>query len=99
MVRRSPVLAKRARCIDSTKRILYPGTASFYRAIPADAAGSHGFNAHAVIVDEVHVQPNRDLIDVLKTSTGARRQGLCLYITTAGYDRDAVCWEMHDYGT
>ena len=97
MVKRSPVLAKRARVIDSTKRVLVPGSASFYRAIPSDSAGSHGFNASGVIVDEVHVQPNRELIDVLKTSTGARRQPLTFYITTAGYDRNSICWELHDY--
>jgi len=97
MVRRSPVLAKRAKVLDSVKRVVVPATASFYRAIPADAAGSHGFNASGVIVDEVHVQPNRDLIDVLNTSTGARRQPLTFYITTAGYDRHSICYELHDY--
>lgn len=97
MVRRSPILSKRSKTIDSTKRIVIPASASFYRAIPADAGGSHGFNASGVIVDEVHVQPNRDLIDVLNTSTGARRQPLTFYITTAGYDRNSICWELHDY--
>ncbi len=97
MVRRSPVLAKRARVLDSVKRVVVPSTASFYRAIPADAAGSHGFNASGVIVDEVHVQPNRDLIDVLNTSTGARRQPLTFYITTAGFDQHSICWELHHY--
>jgi phage terminase large subunit-like protein len=97
MIRRSPALSKRARVIESTKRVLVPSTASFYRAIPADAAGSHGFNASAIVVDEVHVQPNRELIDVLTTSTGARRQPLTFYITTAGYDKNSICWELHDY--
>ena len=97
MVRRSPVLTKRAKVLDSVKRIVVPSTASFYRAIPSDAATSHGFNASGVIVDEVHVQPNRDLIDVLNTSTGARRQPLTFYITTAGYDQHSICYELHDY--
>lgn len=97
MVRRSPVLSKRSKRIDSMKRMTVAQTASFYRAIPADAAGAHGFNASGVVVDEVHVQPNRELIDVLNTSTGARRQPLTFYITTAGYDRNSICWELHDY--
>lgn len=97
MVRRAPVLPTRSKIVDSTKRILIPASASFYRAIPADAAGSHGFNASGVVVDEVHTQPNRDLIDVLNTSTGARRQPLTFYITTAGYDRNSICYELHDY--
>lgn len=97
MVRQSPLLASKCRVIDSTKRIVVETTGSFYRAIPSDAAGSHGFNAHAVVVDELHNQPNRDLVDVLTSSMGARRQPLSFFITTAGYNRNSVCWEWHDY--
>ena len=39
---------------------------SFYKAISAEANTKHGFNAHAVILDELHVFPDRDLYDVLK---------------------------------
>ena len=56
------------------------------------------FNAHAVIYDEIHSAPNRELWDVLSTSMGARTQPLMLGITTAGYDRNSICWELHDYG-
>lgn len=97
MVRRSQVLSANCRVVDSTKRIIVPGTASFYRAIPADAAGSHGFNASGIVLDEAHVQPNRDLYDALATSIGARRQPIIFVITTAGYDRNSLCWELHDY--
>jgi phage terminase large subunit-like protein len=95
MVRRSPTLARMCKVIDSTKRIVVGH--SFYRAIPADAGGSHGFNASGIIFDELHAQPNRDLWDVLNTSTGARAQPLTFQITTAGYDRNSICWEQHDY--
>src|SRR5579875_1566235 len=54
MVRQSPILSKRCKVIDSSKRIVVHSTGSFYRAIPADAAGSHGFNAHGIIFDELH---------------------------------------------
>jgi phage terminase large subunit-like protein len=100
MVRTSPTLSKWLRVIDSTKRIIVQqgvSAGSIFRAIPADAAGSHGFNAHAVVMDEVHVQPNRELWDVLATSQGARAQPVMLGITTAGYDRNSLCWELHEY--
>jgi phage terminase large subunit-like protein len=96
MVKRRAELARRCQVLDATKRLLLPD-GGFYRAIPADAAGSHGFNAHGVIVDELHVQPNRDLWDVLTTSTGARRQPLTFAITTAGFDRHSICWELHEH--
>ena len=97
MVRSNPALAKTCRIVDSQKRIVYYATNSFYRAIPADAAGAHGFNAHGVIYDELHVAPNRDLYDTLTTSMGAREQPLLVMITTAGYDRNSICWEQHQY--
>ena len=70
---------------------------SFYKAISADAHTKHGYNSHGVIYDELHTAKNRDLIDVLETSTGARRQPLVVMITTAGFDRQSVCWEKHEY--
>jgi len=97
MVRQLPALRKRLRVIDSQKRIICPATNSFYRAIAADAAGAHGYNAHAVIADELHAWPNRELWDVLTTSTGGRQQPLIVAITTAGYDRNSICWEQHQY--
>ena len=98
MVRNDPVLSGMCKIIDSQKRIVFYETGSFYRAISAEAYSKHGFNAHAVIYDEIHSAPNRDLWDVLSTSMGARTQPLMLGITTAGYDRNSICWELHDYG-
>ena len=46
----------------------------------------------------MHAQPNRELVDVLTTSTGARRQPLIIYITTADFDRELICNEKYDYG-
>lgn len=97
MVHRQQTLAEVAEVVDYRKRIVYPKTSSVYRAISRDAAGSHGFNAHGVVFDEFHNQPDRELYDVLTTSMGAREQPLCVIITTAGYDRDSICWKLHEY--
>lgn len=100
MVRQSPLLKRRCKVVEHTKRIVVmegPYAGSFLRAIPADEAGAHGFNASAVIADEVHAWAGRGLWDVLRTSTGARRQPLTVAITTAGYDRTSLCWELHEH--
>ncbi|NPV80178.1 MAG: terminase large subunit [Firmicutes bacterium] len=97
MVLQAPALKKILKVVDSQKRIVYPAMGSFYRVIAADADSSHGFNAHAIIADELHAWPNRRLWDVLTTSTGARTQPLIFTITTAGYDRNSICYEQHDY--
>jgi phage terminase large subunit-like protein len=77
--------------------ILVPTTLSSYKVLSADAHTKHGFNAQGVIIDELHAQQNRELYDVLSTSMGSRRQPLLVMITTAGFDRESVCWEQHEY--
>jgi phage terminase large subunit-like protein len=79
------------------KSIAVERTASSYKVLSADAYTKHGLNASAIIFDELHAQPNRDLWDVMATSTGARVQPLTIAITTAGFDRNSVCWEQHQY--
>jgi len=95
MIEHEPELADRCKIFQ--KSIVIDSSASSYKAISADAKTKHGFNSHLVVVDELHVQPNRELVDVLETSTGARSQPLIVHITTAGlYDRESICWEKYD---
>ena len=95
MVERNPQLVGRAEIF--RRSMVVPFSASAYRVLSADAHTKHGVNAHGIVFDELHAQPNRNLVDVLKTSTGARRQPVEFYITTAGFDRHSICYEMHEY--
>jgi phage terminase large subunit-like protein len=98
MVEKSPVLRDYFKVYRGTKRIVCvkgPSAGGFYHAIPSDAAGSHGFNASAVIVDELHTQRNSELIDVLETSMSAREQPLMFAISTAGHDRNSICYRWY----
>lgn len=97
MVRQAKALTSRARIIDSQKRIAVYSTNSFYQVLSAEAYSKHGLNAHGILFDELHTQPDRQLWDVLTTSTGARMQPLVFVMTTAGYDRNTIGWEIHDY--
>lgn len=95
MVESSTRLAKE---VQPYKRALFvPRFGATYKVLSADAYTKHGLNAHGVIFDELHAQPNRDLWDVLTTSVGAREQPLIVAITTAGYERESICYEMYDY--
>lgn len=80
---------------NSTRQIMFGQ--SFAKVISAEAASKHGYNSHLVIVDELHAQPDRELVDVLTTSTSTRRQPIILYLTTADYERPSICNERHDY--
>lgn len=96
MIESHPNLSKHLK-IYKNKTIVYERNSSVYRAISSEAYSKHGFSAHGILFDEVHAQPNRELWDVLTTSTGARRQPLTFAITTAGWDRQSLCWELHEY--
>jgi len=95
MVDHSPEL--RSRCEVFQKAIIIPETGSVYKAISSDAFSKHGENAHGIIFDELHVQPNRELWDVMTTSVGSRVQPITLALTTAGYDKTSLCWEQHEH--
>lgn len=58
-----------------------------------------GLNVHCVINDELHAHKKRHLYDVLETATGSRTQPLILNITTAGYNKAGICFELRSYLT
>lgn len=96
MLEASPLLLPRAQVFKDA--ILVPETQSVYRVLSADAPTKHGLNPHGVVVDELHAHKSRELWDVLTTAQGTRRQPLTVAITTAGHDRQSICYELHAYG-
>ena len=97
MLRANSDLESHCKIIDSMKRIVYKG--SFLRAIPANEEASHGFDVSFLCGDELHCWPNRKMYDVLRTGMGARPQPLCIWITTAGFDRESICYKEYSYAT
>jgi phage terminase large subunit-like protein len=97
MIRNDPELEAQVEIVDSQKRIVHRKSGSFYRAISAEAYSKHGFNASVVIYDELHAAPNRELYDVLTTSQSARAQPLMFAISTAGFDRHSILWELYTH--
>ena len=96
MVRRCPALLRRIKILDSSKRLIYLPTKSFYQVLSAEAFSKHGFNVSGVVFDELHAQPNRKLFDVMTKGSGdARTQPLYFLITTAGNDTNSICYEQH----
>lgn len=95
MIQSNPALS--SRCEIYVRSIVRTDVGSFFKVLSAEAPGKHGQNAHLVIIDELHAQPNREMVDVLTTSTGARRQPLIIYLTTADFDRESICNEKYEY--
>ena len=89
------------------RRRLWPGQhaiadlarASRLEPISKETPQQHGFNASVAIVDELHAHRTSDLLDIVQSSMGARRQPLTIEITTAGVSRQSICWQHHAYTT
>ena len=97
MVRKNPKLGQRCKILDSTKRIVH-NNGSFYRVLSSESYSKHGYNIHGLIFDELHTQKTRELWDTLTEMSGdARKQPLTFVITTAGYDKTSICYEVHEY--
>ncbi len=96
MVQMTPALLKRCKIMAATKRIVNYGNAGFYQVLSAEVGTKHGLNVSGLVLDEVHAQPNRKLYDVLTKGSGdAREQPLFFLITTAGTDKESICYELH----
>ena len=94
-VEQSPTLSKMLKVYRNS--IVREETHSAYKALSSQAFTKHGLSGAGIIFDELHTQPNRELWDVMTTSTGARRQPLVVALTTAGYDRKSICWDIWKY--
>jgi phage terminase large subunit-like protein len=99
MVENNRILKKRLKVLDSRKRIIDFESNSFYQVLSSETYTKHGLNPSAVIIDELHAQPTRDLYDVLTEGTNiARDQQMVIIITTAGIaDKNSIGWEVHEY--
>lgn len=96
MVQMSRPLDKRSKIMGATKRIVNYSNAGFYQVLSAETGTKHGLNVSGLVFDEIHAQPNRHLYDVLTKGSGdAREQPLFFIITTAGTDRNSICYELH----
>jgi phage terminase large subunit-like protein len=70
---------------------------SYIKKITSKSGTKHGFNSHGVIYDELHVAPNSELYDTLKTSFGQRSNPLMVSITTPGHDKLSLCYNLYEY--
>jgi phage terminase large subunit-like protein len=87
-----------SRCRPHRRAIIYEKTASGYYVLTSKATTKHGLNPHGIIIDEVHALKDRELVDVMTTAVGSRRQPLTIYLTTADFARPSICNEVHKYG-
>ena len=95
MVKASKHLSK---YIDTfTNNMNVPVNNSKFEPLSSDANTMDGLNVHFGLIDELHAHKTREVYDVLETATGARSQPLIYIITTAGFNRNGICYELYEY--
>jgi len=97
MAERSPFLRRVFKTTGTS--IYHVGSASKFEALASDSRSLDGLNVHFAAIDELHSHKSRDVYDVLDTATGAREQPLMFSITTAGFNREGICYEVREYCT
>lgn len=98
MVDRSPGMKKTLGIDTSAHSIYQNSTASKFVAVSAEGNSLDGLNGSSLI-DELHAHRTRKVYDVLETAKAARQQPLLWCITTAGFDRSGICYEVRTYAT
>lgn len=67
------------------------------KPLPSESKSLDGLNIHFAALDEIHEQRDRNMYDVLKQGTTARKQPLIGCITTSGFRREGLYDSLHDY--
>jgi phage terminase large subunit-like protein len=99
MARKSEGFRRRFGVDVSAHNIHQLGSNSFFEAVSSEEHTLDGLNIHLAIVDELHAHRTRGVHDVLETGAGKRPQSLLWEITTAGFNRSGICYEVRTYVT
>ncbi len=89
---RNPLL--RAAVKITQREIIVNATGSRLRVLSSDAPTAYGLRPDWIAVDELAAWRRRELWDSLWTATGKRPHCRMLVISTAGWDRASIAWEV-----
>ena len=96
MIRADPDLERQTQIYSGYRRIEYPAGNSFLEVLSSVPKSKHGLGPTMVLIDEFHVVLE-ELVNVLTTGFGARRDPLTWMITTAGRDQHSICYDEWQY--
>jgi phage terminase large subunit-like protein len=77
-------------------RIVSNHTTASLRIHSADAPTAHGLIVDWFAIDEFWNQPTRDLFDAFYTAAVKRPNWRGVILTTAGFDKQTICWEVRE---
>lgn len=98
MVKQSAALSRIIRVIEFTKRMRNLRTDATYFVLSRESGTAHGINATMCVFDETFNQRDSLLWDAIERSQGTQPEPLLISISTAGTDRESLCYRLYDYG-
>lgn len=72
-------------------------TGSIFKPINSKASTQDGLNPSHTTVDEIHAHKTHDLLNVLRSAAGGRKNPLWLYTTTEGYEGPGPWRELREF--
>lgn len=69
-------------------------TDGFCQPLTSDAKTLDGKGPYIAVIDEYHEHPTPEVLNVLESGMGARRQPLSYIITTAGFNIESPCYAL-----
>lgn len=97
MVEKTPALQQAFNAEAFANAIASYDNGGSFKPINSKASTQDGLNPSAVGVDEVHAHQTHDLLNVLKSAAGARRNPLFLFTTTEGYENPGPWQETRTF--
>lgn len=94
MIEADPYLRKLVKVYESAKVIEAKKSSNTLKVVSSDGRRQHGLNPSGLLFDELHTQPNSDLYDALTSAQATRQEPLNIYISTAGNNRDSLCYRV-----
>ena len=95
MAESSPELKSRLDILEHN--IAYLDTQSYFRPVSSEARSLDGKRVHMGLIDEIHEHRTALVVDKMRLGTKGRAQPMIVMITNAGYDRQSVCRQQHEY--
>jgi hypothetical protein len=89
---RSPILRSLAKY--TRTEIIVPSTGSRFKVLSSDGPSAYGLRPDRAYVDELTEHPRRDIWDALWSASGKRPGCKVTVLTTAGWDKTHVAWEV-----
>ncbi|GAH01029.1 unnamed protein product, partial [marine sediment metagenome] len=97
IINKTPELKNRFRLFTNREkysRVVYDKTSSFIAPVGADSKTLDGFDPSVGNVDEYHEHKTDEVLNVIVSGMGSRREPLLNIITTAGFNKNYPCYSV-----